>query len=148
VVFALVSFLVSFAFDRCFRGLVSAFGLLPKVATDLICDRAPDGRGHVLVPAGHAGTRPAHHPHGGAVVHPQFQQDRGGRVAGIVLAGVPYAGVAEETLPMELISPCVELPSQLVGEDPAVVVPEITCLRSLGLLFLPVPFEFDDQRCR
>jgi hypothetical protein len=69
-VFALVSFLVSFAFDRCFCGLVSAFGLLPEVATDLICDRTPNWCGHVLVLAGHAGTRPTHHPHGGAVVHP------------------------------------------------------------------------------
>src|ERR1700716_4223039 len=104
-VFSLVSFLVSFACDRRFLGLVPAFGLLPEVATELISDRAPDGRGHVLVPAGHAGARPAHHSHGGSVVHPQFQQDGGGRVTGIVQAGVPYASVAEETLPVELISP-------------------------------------------
>jgi hypothetical protein len=28
------------------------------VATDLISDRTPNGRGHVLVPASHAGARP------------------------------------------------------------------------------------------
>jgi hypothetical protein len=97
----------------------------------------------VLVPAGHAGTRPAHHPHGGAMIHPQLQQDRGGRVTGIVQAGVPYAGIAKQTLPAELIDSCVELPSQLVGEDPTLVVPEVPRLRSLGSLLLAVSCEFD-----
>ncbi len=101
----------------------------------------------VLVAGGDAGVGVAEEAHGEPRRHPLDQEEGGGRVTGVVQAGVADGGQAEDPVPLGRVGFLTTRGAVLPGEHEAVVGPPAPGSRPLGCLGSGVATERLDHRC-
>ena len=99
---------------------------VPEQTADLVRDLPPDRVRDVLTTRRHRGARPTHDAHHGALGDAENQEHRRRRVPGVVKPAVADPGLLQQCLPAVVIRTRVQRRTDHGGEDPIVVLPELT----------------------